>query len=148
RLISKREKAQKAAAMLRSAEILADFENQMASEFNFDDDAVWAEATKAAEAEVAKAQARIAARCQELGIPARFAPGLNLVWHSRGYDNSVKQRREELRRVAETRIEAIEQAALVKIEEGSVDALTKLTLGALETEEAGKFIDSLPTVET
>jgi hypothetical protein len=147
RLIIKREKTQKAAAKLRSAELLADFENQMASEFQFDDDAVWAEATKAAEAEVAKAQAKIAARCQELGIPARFAPSLRLHWHNRGYDNSLEKRRAELRRVAETRIEAIEQEALVKIEKGSVDALTNLTLGALETEEARKFIDSLPTVE-
>ncbi len=55
RLIHQREKAMKSAAKLRSTELLADFENQLASEFRFDDDAVWAEAAKTAQAEIATA---------------------------------------------------------------------------------------------
>ena len=49
RLIRQREKVLKSAAKARSAELLADFENQITAEHAFDDDAVWATATKAAE---------------------------------------------------------------------------------------------------
>jgi hypothetical protein len=101
----------KSAAKQRSAELLADFENQMGSEFRFDDDATWAKATEAAKREVAKAQVLVAARCRELGIPDRFAPSLSLEWNHRGYDNQVKSRKDELRKMAETRIEAIEAKA-------------------------------------
>src|SRR5580704_16461033 len=37
-LVRQRERVQKSAAKQRSADLLADFENQMASEFSFDDD--------------------------------------------------------------------------------------------------------------
>jgi hypothetical protein len=133
---------------LRAKELIAEFENQLASEFKFDDDEVWAEATRAAEAEVAKAKARVAARCKALGIPERFAPNLQLRWRNRGFDNLIEDRRKELRLVAKTRIDAITHEAFVKIEEGSVEALTVLTTKALDSEEARKFINSLPTVET
>ena len=80
RLIRQREKVQKSAAEQHSTELLADFENQIAAEYKFDDDEVWAAAEKAAEVEVRKAQERVATRCQELGIPAQFAPSLTLRW--------------------------------------------------------------------
>ena len=41
----------KSAAKQRSAELLADFENQMGSEYSFDEDEVWAKAYEAAERE-------------------------------------------------------------------------------------------------
>ncbi len=62
RLVRQREKVLKSAAKLRSTELLADFENQMASEYSFDDDAVWAEAKKTAQLEVDKAQRRVTDR--------------------------------------------------------------------------------------
>ena len=106
RLIRQREKVLKSAAKQRSAEVLADFENQMGQEYRFDDDHVWAEAAKIANAAVAKAQEQIRARCREIGIPDRFAPSISLEWHHRGYGNSLKERREELRKMAVAAIEA------------------------------------------
>jgi hypothetical protein len=50
RLIRQRERVLKSATKQRSAELIADFENQMGSEFSFDDDAVWAKAMREAEA--------------------------------------------------------------------------------------------------
>jgi len=41
RLVRQREKVLKSAAAQRSAELIADFENQMGQEFAFDDDEVW-----------------------------------------------------------------------------------------------------------
>ncbi len=148
RLVRQREKVRKSAAKLRSSKLLADFENTMAAEFSFDDDAVWAEAAKAAQAEVAKAQRRVAARCRELGIPEKFAPSLGLTWRNRGYDNALKERRDELRRVAKSRIDALEKEALVHIEQASVEAQTDLAIAGLTSEAAQDFITRLETIES
>src|SRR5215217_4190668 len=115
RLIRQREKVLKSAAKERSAQLLAEFENQLGARYSFDADPVWAEVTKLAEREVEKAQKQVAARCAELGIPKEFAPSLNLSWYRRG-ENAVKDRRTELRKVAQTRIEATERQAVVEIE--------------------------------
>lgn len=147
RLVRQREKVQKSAARLRSAELLADFDNQLAAEYRFDDDAVWAEAARQAKAAIDQAQAEIAARCRTLGIPDEFAPGLELAWSHRGYGNNVKARREELRRAARSRIEALEAGALVAIESASVDAQTRLALAGVTSDAARGFVDSLPAVE-
>lgn len=147
RLVRQREKVQKSAARQRSAELLADFDNQLAAEYRFDDDAVWAEAAKLAKVEVDKAQEVVAQRCVELGIPREFAPALELGWSHRGYSNSVKHRREELRRVAKSRIEAMEAKAEVIIEQASVEAQTQLAMAGLTSEAAMAFIGELPSVE-
>jgi len=115
RLVRQREKVLKSAAKQRSAELIADFENQLGSEYAFDDDAVWTKAEKLAELEIAKANKLIAARCRELGIPDRFAPCIAHHWLDRG-ENAVKKRRAELRQMASSRIAAIEQKATVEIE--------------------------------
>ena len=49
RLIRQREKILRSAAKQRSAELLADFENQLGSTYSFDSDAVWAAAAQLAE---------------------------------------------------------------------------------------------------
>jgi hypothetical protein len=147
RLVRQREKVLTSAAKQRSAELLADFENQMGQEYSFDQDAVWAEAARLAQAEVDKAEARVAARCAELGIPKQFAPGLTLRWHHRGYDNMVEERRAELRRMAKTRIEALEKKAITEIAVAGVEAQTKLARAGLTSEAALAFIDKLPALE-
>jgi len=146
RLVRQRERVQKSAAKQRSADLAADFENQMASEFSFDDDVVWAKAKAEAEVEVRKAKRKIAARCRELGIPDRFAPTLSMSWHNRGFDNQVENRRNELRRVARTKIEAIERSAITQIEVSSLNAQTNLAIAGLTSEAAHAFIQALPSV--
>jgi hypothetical protein len=148
RLIRQREKVQVSAAKQRSAEILADFENQLAAEFRFDDDDAWAEAAKEAQREVDKAQSRIEQRCRELGIPREFAPGLSLSWRHRGYGSSLAARREELRRMAEAEVEALERQAIVRIQQASVEAQTELAVAGLTTEAAREFVAKLPIVES
>jgi hypothetical protein len=148
RLIRQREKVQISAARQRSADLIADFENQMASEFRFDDDEVWQEAATVANREVAKAQERVTARCRELGIPRQFSPSLSLHWNHRGYHNSVKERREELRKVAVTQIAALERQAVVHIQQASVEAQTEIALAGLTSDAARAFVAKLPTVES
>jgi hypothetical protein len=146
RLIRQREKVLKSAAKQRSAELLADFENQMGQQHSFDDDHVWAEAAKIANAAVSKVQEQIKARCRELGIPDRFAPSITLGWHHRGYGNSLKERRDELRKMAETAIEAQEQKARTQIELSCLDAQEKLALAGLTSDAARGFIEALPSI--
>ena len=131
RLVRQREKVLKSAAKQRSSELIADFENQMGSEYSFDQDEVWAKATESAEREVKKAQAQVAARCRELGIPDRFAPSLSLQWCHRGYDNLIGRRKAELRRMAQTQIEAIERKAVTEIELSCLKAQEEIAVAGL-----------------
>jgi hypothetical protein len=147
RLIRQREKVLKSAAKQRSAELIADFENQMGQQYSFDQDEVWDEAKKLAHIEVSKAQDRVAARCRELGIPDRFAPSLSLRWHNTGYDNLIDSRKAELRRMAQTHIEAIEAKARVEIEMSCLQAQTDIATAGLTSDAALGFIGRLPTIE-
>ncbi len=147
RLIRQREKVLKSAAKQRSAELLADFENQMGQEYAFDQDEVWAKANEAAEREVAKARKLVAARCAELGIPKRFAPDLDVHWYSRG-ENALAARRAELRKMATRRIEAIERKAITDIELSCLQAQEQIALAGLSSDAARHFIETLPGIET
>ena len=146
RLVRQREKVLKSAAKQRSAELIADFENQMGQEFSFDQDEVWERATKIAQAALAKANEQIAARCHEIGIPKRFAPRLDLSWYGRD-ENATKQRRDELRKMAETRVEAIERKAVTEIELSCLAAQEQIALSGLTTEAARQFVEALPKIE-
>jgi hypothetical protein len=148
RLIRQREKVLKDAATQRSAELLQDFENQMGQEYSFDQDEVWAEAARLAKGVVDKAQEQIKARCREIGIPDRFAPGLELGWRNRGYDNILAKRRAELRRMAVTAIAAQEQKAKTKIGLSCLEAQEKIALAGLTSDAALGFIEALPAIGT
>src|SRR5207237_7136855 len=91
-LIRKRERVLKSQATERAALMLAEFDAQSARIYSFDDDEVWKKATQEAEEIVAESDRKIKARCKELGIPAEFAPGLDLEWYERG-QNAVASRR-------------------------------------------------------
>jgi hypothetical protein len=140
-----REKVAKTAAARRSAELLADFEKQLASIYSFDQSEVWATAHAAADKALAEANAAIAENCRKLGIPDRFAPGLVMGWYGRR-ENASRERRVELRRVAVTRIAAIEKEARAAIEEMSAEVQTELiTNGMSEVPRA--LLAQMPTAE-
>jgi hypothetical protein len=146
RLIRNREKVLKTATVQRSTELLAEFEQQMASRYSYDQDEIWKQAVVVAKAEVAQARKLIAERCGELGIPAEFAPDLNLYWSHRG-ENAVKERRAELRAVAKSRIAAIEAAARSAIELQCLDAQSQIVAAGLTSAAAVAFLDGLPKIE-
>ena len=60
----------------------------------------------------------------------------------------VKARRNELRRMAETRIAAIETKAIVEIELGCLEAQTAIAASGLTSEAARAFLTNLPSVES
>jgi hypothetical protein len=127
---------------------MADFESQMGAIYQPEDDPVWAKVEAEAQREVDKAQKRIADRCREIGIPDGCAPGLHLAWRHRGYANALKERRAELRGVAKAQVEALERAAIVRIQLASVEAQTELAIAGLTSEAAHAFVARLPTVES
>ena len=126
--------------------MLADFEHQLGTVYSYYDDETWQAAAVAAEQAVAAAQAEIEKRCLELGIPKQFAPGMSCFWYGRG-ENAVASRRAELRRMAMTRIAAMEKAARTQIETLSVSAQTALIAGSLTSEAAKEFLEHLPSAE-
>jgi hypothetical protein len=136
----------KAGAAQRAAELRADFEEQLASIFSSDDDASWKAATAAADAAVDEANKRIAARCNELGIPKRFRPSRHLSWYGRG-ENASAKRRAELHKVAESRIEALEKKARYDIDNCCVTTQVALIKDSLTSARAIAFLDQMPTAE-
>jgi hypothetical protein len=146
RHINRLESVMKSAAEQRSAELLADFEQQVASIYAYDDDAIWSKAYKEAR-DAARAAARtIARRCATLGIPKEFAPSLELYWHGRG-QTAVKQRRDELRRVALARVRDAEKKAFHQIERQCLELQTQVLAHGLTTDAAKIFFEAIPTVE-
>lgn len=145
-LIRKREKVMKMGARERSAALLAEFDAASAKIFHWDEDAVWQRAQAEAERAVKAAQESVEQRCRDMGIPAEFAPSLQLYWSGRGH-NAAADRRAELRRAAKSRIEAIEADAVSKIERLSLEAQTQVVASGLESEAAREFLNAMPNLE-
>lgn len=130
---------------LRQAELLADFEAQLAAIYDSNADA-WREVTQEADRVVAEADAVVAARCEGLGIRPEFRPSLNLSWYGRG-ENADQKRRAELRKVAVTRLDAMAKAAKHEISQQETEARTAIAATALTSIDATAWLDRLPTAE-
>jgi hypothetical protein len=143
-LCRRRERVAKTAVVSRAAELRADFEVQLDATYAYDTDEVWSQAHAAAQAATAEAKKVIRRRCQELGIPAAFAPSINTSWYDKG-ENATAKRRVELRRIASTRIDAMVKEAHHAIEAASVEVQTTLLAGGLQSAEAKNFLESMPT---
>ena len=145
KLVKMRARVAKMGVDQRRIELLADFENKMATRYQ-SDDAAWADITQETQEAVQRADEAIAQRCRELGIPEQFRPSVHFSRYGRG-ENAVKERRAELRKVAERQLEAEAKRAKVHIEKKTVDMLTALTAGALESAEAKEFLLQIPNPE-
>lgn len=145
-IIKDRAKVLKAHIEAEKTRVLADFEAQIAAVYQFDQDEVWKDATEKAMVVVREAQAVIAKRCEEMGIPKTFAPALGISWQGRG-ENACKDRRAELRRVAKAEVEAMAAAAIVKVERESLDLRTQVVAMGLLSDAAKVFLQTLKPVE-
>jgi hypothetical protein len=146
-LIRKRERVMKSFAAERAAVMMAEFDAQLATIYPFDQDEVWAKSTREAEKVVEDANKLIAERCKELGIPEEFSPSLSFGWCGRG-ENEVAGRRAELRRMAASKIKAIEAETVTKIERMSLVAQTEVISNGLESAAAQEFLNRLPSLES
>jgi hypothetical protein len=145
-IIKDRAKVLKAHAEEQAAHCIADFEKKLAAVYSWDQDEIWQAATEEAQKVVAESQAKIAARCEDLGIPKSFAPAIGMSWSGRG-ENALNSRRAELRRVAKTSIEAMMKAAITKIEKQSLELRTQIVSLAVLSDAARVFLESLAPVD-
>lgn len=147
RLVKQREKVAKTAAEQRSAAMLAEFEQQVSSLHSFDTNDVWKASVDAAIEAAHKANEAIMAEADKLGIPKEFQPRLQFTWKRRG-ENEYRQRREELRRLANAEIDALEKIARLQIECRSVEAQAEIVANGLNSESALTFLSKLPPIES
>ena len=145
-IIKDRTKVLRAHAEEQAAACLADFEAKLAAEYSWDQDETWKAAVEEARRVVEETQGVIAERCAGLGIPKTFAPSVGLSWNVRG-ENSAKSRRDELRRVATTAIEAMTRAAITKIERQALDLRTQVVAMGLLSADAQRFLETMAPVE-
>lgn len=146
KIARQRERLAKSEAKERAAQLTADFEKQLDRKYHYDENDIWSESYKIAEAAVKSAQSAVADECSRLGIPAQFAPKLQMDWYMRGR-NSVKEERAEMRRVAMKQIDALLKGALTSIERRSVETQEKIMVGGLSTDDARFFLESMPTAD-
>ena len=147
RLVRRRERFMKSQAKERSAHLLADFEQKLGALYEWDQDETWAALTRQAKDVAEAADVGLARRCEELGIPRQFRPKLSLSWYGRG-ENASKERRSELRKMAQTRIVAVERSAMSRIERWSLETQERLVAPALTSAAAQQFLGELPAVES
>lgn len=138
-----RAKVARSSIAAREAELLAEVEEQLSEAYRFDDDA-WQDLTATAEDAVRRADAEVAARCAELGIPERFRPSLRVLWFGRG-ENASAERRTELRRRAQARIAANGKAAKLAIERREAEVLVELYADGLTSDAAAQWLQTIPT---
>lgn len=151
KLVRQRERVAKTAAKARSAQLLADFAQQLATEYDPVDvgcDAIVNEARAKIAAITAEAKTAIEAELQARGIPNKFRPefGSFSYWRNRD-ENATAGRRVKLLRVAQTAIAASEKSAISTVETRSLELQERLIAGGLRSAEARQFLASMPRVE-
>jgi hypothetical protein len=146
KIARQRERVAKSEARERAAALLADFEQQMDRRYSYDENDVWEDANNIAKEAFQRANKQIAEECERLGIPSQFAPRLTMGWHGQ-WRNSVKEERTEMRRVASKQVDAALKSALAAVERVSVAAQEKIMVGGLSTDDARRYLESMPTAE-
>ena len=145
-MIRQRERVARDLTGQRAAELTANFDAQMQSEYYWQDDDRWREAVKTAYETAKAGQEQIERRCHELGIPKRFRPRLTTpYWVSNDVRSKTTQERAELRRAALTQIDAIRKTALTEIRRRSVEAQEAVLLPSLTSQEAKALVASIPS---
>src|SRR5207248_1027689 len=83
-----------------------------------------------------------------LGIPPRWRQYAHIaaVWAGRG-ERGTAERRAELRKFAERVYAADEKRAVVEIEKSALTFLERLLSGRLQSYEARRFLEQMPSVE-
>jgi len=145
KLVRLRSRVAKNEVMATIGTKMARFESHLAAQYDKYDEH-WAELSKEADAKVKQLDAELAKRCQQLGIPDRFRPELDISWYHRG-ENATKQRREELIRVAKSELEAQALRAKSLIERKEVELIGKIVEEGMDSENAKAFLEAMPTAD-
>jgi hypothetical protein len=145
RVVRLRAKIRRSDVDEHKARQLAKVEQQLAKIYSKHDKR-WAAITEATQKVVDEAHANIAKICVDGGTVPEFGPRLYLGWEGRG-ENAFAARRAELRKVATTQIEANARAAKMRIDRAEASLLEQITARGLRTDDAKKFLESMPSIE-
>ena len=145
RLARERARVAKADASRRAADLKAMFEQELLTMYDYNRDDVWKEAVEEAKKAGEEAAAKIARRCEELGIPTAFAPSLSINWQAQG-PAAVQYEQADVRRAAYKRIEAQERGAAAAIDKAALEIQTNLVRAGLTSDAAIAFLEAMPSV--
>jgi hypothetical protein len=140
-----RARAAKSSVAHRKAQLLADYEEQSSALYAAQDEA-WAEVVEEGRRAIEHANQRIRQVCRDRNIPDEMAPSVGSYWAPRGA-NADPKRRAELRKLAERQIDAAARQTIAAIDRAEADVQVELLTGALTTDAARTFLDSIPTPE-
>jgi hypothetical protein len=143
KLAKMRAKQAKAVVDQRAKVLLLEAQEMLAAEFKAQD-SMWAEAVAAAKEAAERANEVIAAKALLIGVPEDRSPRLQLEWSSRRPD---KERRAELLSLAGKRVAAMAATAKTEIDGWLNDTVGELILGGLESEDARRIVEAMPTAE-
>jgi hypothetical protein len=145
-VVKANERAAKGKAKHRKADMLAEFERQISAIYHWDQEDTWGQLTSEVRTEITKANKKLSDRCNELGIPKAFQPSIAWYWSGRG-ENASKERRAELRKLAQAQAEQAECRAVAEIEAASASIQARMVSQALTDSAAKALLAEMPTLE-
>jgi hypothetical protein len=128
-----------------AAVLLEVFEEELAREWGPKEEQ-WSEVVEMAQKAVADANARIREYFEERGLSLKRAPELKLYWGARG-ENSERERREELRKVARAQAEVVKKRAVAEGERIALDIQQQILVGDFSRADARALVFGLPKME-
>lgn len=124
----------------RKTELLADVEEQVTERFT-DEDKAWADASHLAHEAVMEANRKVNDAYREL-----TGNHVEHMYVQARIPHQPMRHRAALKQVAAKRLDAQVSGALLRLQRQEADLLRTLAVGAIESEEARKFLESIPTV--
>ena len=145
-MVKLRTKVAKGDVDTRMAYLRAEFEQEMATIYKAKDER-WRHVVEAAAEAAERANAEIQKICEDNNIPQDSRPSMsNPLWFGRG-ENASKERRAELRKVAETRLDAMAKQAKGQIDRDDAMLRLQITAMSVTTQQAMAFLEALPSIE-
>jgi hypothetical protein len=144
-------KAAKAGIIALGPKLKAEFEVQLQASYPPSGDPVWKEALQIVYNTYEIQEARVEARCEELGIPKRFRPHMRPPGWSDGWQSSCsdyKDYRAEMRRLAGIQIDDMLKSRLAQLELDSANVQFEIASHGCVTDAATDFLARLPSINS
>jgi hypothetical protein len=143
-----RVKAARATIIALGPKLKANFEVEVSRRYPARGDAVWLDAMEKLDRATKEQRARVAERCEELGIPHRFRPTIAGPHWSDWHDSyAYKSLRAELCRVANLQIDDMLKTRLAEMERDSADIQFEIASQGCLTDAAKEFMAKLPSID-
>ena len=140
-------KPAKTAILGLEPKLRAAFEVELNTYYPLRTDPLWAEAFSEVVEQYKLSQAKVEARCDELGIPSRFRPSIRQPTWEMGGLNTIKELRADMRRTAYAQIKDLVQERVEEHERKAANAQLEIFAHGCITPLAQEFFDRLPKID-